>query len=82
MRLSSKMLVPLLFGAAVAAAGPTLVERDNSPVAVSLDVPSTAGAKVLHPFVSFSIELAFFPDFAGIYSPLVVYIGRKGYILS
>lgn len=70
------MLVPLLLSAAVAAAVPT---RDNSPVAVSLDVPSTAGAKVLHPFVSFSIELSFFPDFAGIYMHLVVYSELKGY---
>lgn len=60
------MFISLLLGAAVAAAVPTLVEREaSSAVIVTKDVPDTAGAAVLHPFVSFSIEFAFFPDFAG-----------------
>ncbi|KAL3444834.1 hypothetical protein BJX65DRAFT_310424 [Aspergillus insuetus] len=44
----------LIFPAAVAA-----------DIAVNHKAPGDAGAPVLHPFVSFSIELAFFPDFAG-----------------
>jgi len=54
------------------APGPTLepvgipIDRDPdfNPVAVSRTA-SGAGAPVLKSFVSFSIELAFFPDFAG-----------------
>lgn len=60
------MIIPLFFGAAVAAALPTLGERDTSAIAVENTAPQTAGAAVLHPFVSFSIEFAFFPDFAGL----------------
>ncbi|KAL1961879.1 hypothetical protein VTN77DRAFT_959 [Rasamsonia byssochlamydoides] len=39
--------------------------RDSSPIAVSESVPASAGDPVLPPFVSFSIEFAFFPDYAG-----------------
>lgn len=61
------MIVSLLLGAVAVAAVPTVVARDSSssPVAVSSTVPDTAGAAILHPFVSYSIEFAFFPDFAG-----------------
>ncbi|KAJ5917815.1 hypothetical protein N7454_010190 [Penicillium verhagenii] len=60
------MFVSLLFGAAVAAAGPTAVARDiSSAVTVSQSAPEDAGAAILRPFVSFSIEFASFPDFAG-----------------
>jgi hypothetical protein len=58
------MFVPLLLSAAVAAAVPTVTER-GSPISVLKHAPDTAGAAVLHPFVSFSIEFAFFPDYAG-----------------
>lgn len=57
------MLVSLVLGAAAAAAAyPT-----NSDSAVSVDraVPDHAAEPVLQPFVSFSIEFAWFPDFAG-----------------
>lgn len=60
----SAMFVPLLLSAAVAAAVPTVTER-GSPMSVLKHTPDTAGAAVLHPFVSFSIEFAFFPDYAG-----------------
>ena len=59
------MFVPLLLSAAVAAAVPAVIERDSSSVSVAKDAPDTAGAAVLRPFVSFSIEFAFFPDYAG-----------------
>jgi hypothetical protein len=59
------MFVPLLLAAAMAAAVPTAVERDVSAIAVSREAPQTAGAAVLSPFVSFSIEFSSFPDFAG-----------------
>lgn len=59
------MFIQLLVGAAVAVAVPSLVERASSAVTVTKDVPDTAGAAVLHPFVSFSIEFSSFPDFAG-----------------
>ncbi|KAJ5111375.1 hypothetical protein N7532_001910 [Penicillium argentinense] len=59
------MFIHLLAGAAAAAAVPT-AGRDSSPVVdVGKDVPGSAGAAVLHPFVSFSIEFSSFPDFAG-----------------
>jgi len=62
------MFVPLLFGAAVVAASPTIVARDSSStVTISQNAPEDAGAAVLRPFVSFSIEFASFPDFAGMY---------------
>lgn len=64
------MIVPLLLSAAVAAAVPTSA-RDSSAIAVDMNTPPSAGAAVLHPFVSFSIEMSFFPDFAGIYYPHV-----------
>lgn len=59
------MFVPLLLSAAVAAAVPTVIERDSSLVSVAKHAPDTAGAAILPPFVSFSIEFAFFPDYAG-----------------
>lgn len=60
------MFIPLLLGATVVAAVPTNVERDaSSAIAVSGKVPQTAGAAILSPFVSFSIEFSSFPDFAG-----------------
>ncbi|KAJ5538578.1 hypothetical protein N7494_008057 [Penicillium frequentans] len=60
------MFVSLLFGAAVVAASPTTVARDSpSAVTISQNAPKDAGAAILHPFVSFSIEFASFPDFAG-----------------
>lgn len=66
------MLFSLFLGAAVATAAPTVVERgSSSPVPVTQDVPDSAGAAVLHPFVSFSIEFAFFPDFAGMLMHMV-----------
>ncbi|OJJ33989.1 hypothetical protein ASPWEDRAFT_114341 [Aspergillus wentii DTO 134E9] len=52
----------MVLGAATAEA-----VRVNSPTSVLLSktVPTDAGAPVLHPFISYSIEFAFFPDFAG-----------------
>lgn len=56
----------LLFGAAVVAASPTTVAKDSpSAVTISQNAPKDAGAAILRPFVSFSIEFASFPDFAG-----------------
>ncbi|KAK5790255.1 hypothetical protein VI817_007542 [Penicillium citrinum] len=57
------MFIFLLLGATTVVAA--LVERGVSPIAVDKDVPESAGAAVLHPFVSFSIEFSSFPDFAG-----------------
>lgn len=57
-----------LFTAATAAAAAAVIShdvRDSSAITVSKSVPDNAGESVLHPFVSFSIEFAFFPDFAG-----------------
>ena len=60
------MFLPLLFVATIVAAVPTVYEVDSSSaVAVSTVVPEDAGAAILRPFVSFSIEFAFFPDYAG-----------------
>lgn len=62
------MFVSLLFGAAVVAASPTTVARDSSSaVTISQKAPKDAGVAILRPFVSFSIEFASFPDFAGMY---------------
>ncbi|OOG00165.1 glycoside hydrolase family 79 protein [Aspergillus carbonarius ITEM 5010] len=46
---------------------PTASDRVGSSESISLSasVPEDAGLAVLHPFVSFSIEFAFFPDYAG-----------------
>lgn len=63
------MLVPLLLGATTVVAA-LVVEREVSPIEVGKDAPENAGAAVLHPFVSFSIEFSSFPDFAGILSSL------------
>jgi len=59
------MFIPLLLSAAVAAAIPTVIESGSSSISVAKSAPDTAGAAVLHPFVSFSIEFASFPDYAG-----------------
>lgn len=62
------MFASLLFGAAAVAASPTTVARDSlSAVTISQNAPEDAGAAILRPFVSFSIEFASFPDFAGMY---------------
>ncbi|KAJ5769363.1 hypothetical protein N7520_003922 [Penicillium odoratum] len=58
------MYTLLLFAAAVAA-NPTTVRDNSSPVTVSKSAPDNAGAAILRPFVSFSIELASFPEYAG-----------------
>jgi len=57
------MHISLLLGATTVVAA--LVEREVSPITIDKDVPESAGAAVLHPFVSFSIEFSSFPDFAG-----------------
>ncbi|KAJ5518698.1 Glycoside hydrolase superfamily [Penicillium expansum] len=62
------MFFPLLIGAgaALAAAVPTNVKQHGSPaVTVRKQVPHNAGAAILAPFVSFSMEFSSFPDFAG-----------------
>ncbi|KAJ5718235.1 hypothetical protein N7488_003881 [Penicillium malachiteum] len=61
------MFLSLLLGAAVVSAGPAPIARDSSSSAVSVSVtaPEDAGEPILRPFVSFSIELSSFPDFAG-----------------
>jgi hypothetical protein len=46
--------IPLILSAGVAA-----------DITVSRKVPDDAGEPVLQPFVSFSIEFAYFPDYAG-----------------
>ncbi|KAJ5161181.1 hypothetical protein N7492_006573 [Penicillium capsulatum] len=51
------MLVPLLF-AAVAAAVPS--DPDTSPITVSKDTPRSAGAAVLHPFLTVTGDLALY----------------------
>lgn len=56
------MIASLLFTAAVVAAAPS-----GSAVSVSQTVPKDAASGILAPFVSFSIEFSFFPDFAGIF---------------
>ncbi|PYH47944.1 glycosyl hydrolase family 79 C-terminal domain-containing protein [Aspergillus saccharolyticus JOP 1030-1] len=43
----------------------TSASNNTSAVVVSPSVPESAGLPVLHPFVSFSIEFVFFPDYAG-----------------
>lgn len=58
----------LLFTASTAAAAAIshhVHVRDSAPIAVSGTVPDNEGYPVLHPFVSFSIEFAFFPEYAG-----------------
>jgi hypothetical protein len=40
-----------------------------SAIQVSSTPPVNASAPLLEAFVSYSIEFAFFPDFAGIFSP-------------
>ncbi|KAJ5692588.1 Glycoside hydrolase superfamily [Penicillium macrosclerotiorum] len=59
------MLFTLITGAAIAAAMPTNVGSSSSRVTVNKNVPQSAGAAILAPFVSFSIEFSSFPDFAG-----------------
>lgn len=61
------MIVSLLLGAAAVAAVPTGSDAPSA-IAVTKDVPQEAGDCILQPFVSFSIELAFFPDYAGKYA--------------
>ena len=39
----------------------------GEPIAISSYLSANASAPVLEAFVSFSIELAFFPDFAGMF---------------
>jgi hypothetical protein len=59
-------LFSLLCTAATAAAAAISHDvRQSSPIAVSESVPNNAGDPVLAPFVSYSIEFAFFPDYAG-----------------
>lgn len=59
------MWLSLLLAAATAAAPSSNNGGASSAIAVKSTVPEDAGAPVLRPFVSFSIEFAFFPDFAG-----------------
>lgn len=63
------MWLSLLLAAATAAAPSSNNGGASSAIAVKSTVPEDAGAPVLRPFVSFSIEFAFFPDFAGIDTP-------------
>jgi hypothetical protein len=58
------MIISLLLGAAAVAAVPTGSDA-SSAIAVTKDAPQEAGDSILQPFVSFSIEFAFFPDYAG-----------------
>ncbi|KAJ5336963.1 hypothetical protein MYU51_006263 [Penicillium brevicompactum] len=60
-----KMLFCLLLGVTMATAVPATAESGVSVISVSGQVPQAAGAAVLSPFVSFSIEFSSFPDFAG-----------------
>ncbi|KAL2012885.1 hypothetical protein VTN00DRAFT_410 [Thermoascus crustaceus] len=59
------MWLSLLLVAAAAAAPSSSNGGATSAVAVKSTASEEAGAPVLSPFVSFSIEFAFFPDFAG-----------------
>ncbi|QKX57278.1 uncharacterized protein TRUGW13939_04389 [Talaromyces rugulosus] len=54
------MLVPLLIGVGAAFGAVS----NSSAVMVSKEVPQNAGAAILAPFVSFSIEFSSLPDFA------------------
>ena len=49
----------------MATAVPATAESGVSVISVSGQVSQAAGAAVLSPFVSFSIEFSSFPDFAG-----------------
>lgn len=62
----------LVFSAAAASVAAAAALAANpaaslSPIPVQESVPEEAGAAVLQPFVSYSIEFAFFPDYAGSY---------------
>jgi hypothetical protein len=50
---------------ATASTIPHTIRGDSGAIEVNAAVPSNAGIPVLHPFVSFSLEFAFFPDYAG-----------------
>lgn len=56
------MILSLILGAATAAALPA---SWGSGITVEKTVPDSAGESVLQPFVSFSIEFAWFPVYAG-----------------
>ena len=69
-------LLSILLGAAHSiAARPTFQDErsTSSSISLSASVPDDAALPVLHPFVSFSIEFAFFPDFAGIHYPFLTF---------
>lgn len=56
------MILSLILGAATGAAIPT---GGANELLVDTMAPSHAGEPILHPFVGFSIEFAWFPAFAG-----------------
>ncbi|PWY92738.1 hypothetical protein BO70DRAFT_282858 [Aspergillus heteromorphus CBS 117.55] len=64
-----RSLAAIILGGAVgmAAAAASVDDGNGNSTSITLSqtVPGTAGVPVLHPFVSFSIEFAFFPDYAG-----------------
>ena len=71
-----------LFLPGVVRAAPTASDRVGSSESISLSasVPEDAGLAVLHPFVSFSIEFAFFPDYAGMFFPSLWYLSLGGVV--
>lgn len=52
-----------LLAAGIATGAPTSPSRDG--ITVPLSVPNTAAAPILQPFLGYSIEFFFWPDFAG-----------------
>lgn len=65
MNLYNSVLLLLSSGGGAAAAA----TRSSNTHVLSATAPSAAGAAVLSPFVCFSIEFVFFPDFAGMFCP-------------
>lgn len=58
-------MLPLILGAAAAVAALPATGDGADAVLVHGRAPHHAGQPVLHPFVSFSIEFSWFPEFAG-----------------
>jgi hypothetical protein len=61
--------VLLLLGSSAAAATAAATSGDTHVLSVT--APNTAGPAVLSPFVCFSIEFVYFPDFAGMFRPKI-----------
>lgn len=60
------MIFSLILCATAAVAIPAGGDSPAAQIVVDSTAPNHAGEPVLHPFVSFSIEFAWFPAFAGL----------------